>query len=101
AAGMVATVNPCGVLLLPSLVAYYLGQSPGTTIGTANRAGRALLLGVMATVGFVVLFGLVGTIVGLGGRAIGNAFPIGSLIVGAALMVLCIWLSATGRELGL
>src|SRR5579884_3903029 len=25
-AGMVATVNPCGVLLLPSLVAYYLSS---------------------------------------------------------------------------
>ena len=30
AAGMVATVNPCGVLLLPSLVAYYLGKTGAT-----------------------------------------------------------------------
>ena len=101
AAGMVATVNPCGVLLLPSLVAYYLGQNQGTSAAAAWRAGRALLLGVMATVGFVILFGLVGAIVGLGGRAIGAAFPIGSLVVGAALTGLGVWLSATGREVGL
>ena len=101
AAGMVATANPCGVLLLPSLVAYYLGQSGETSLAAANRAGRALLLGLMATLGFVVLFGLVGGIVGLGGRAIGGAFPIGSLIVGAALTALGVWLCATGREVGL
>ena len=100
AAGMVATVNPCGILLLPSLVAYYLGQNPGAS-ASASRAGRALLLGLMATVGFVILFGLVGATVGLGGRAIGAAFPIGSLVVGVALTGLGIWLSATGREFGL
>ena len=31
-AGMVATVNPCGVLLLPSLVAFYLGHGEGSEL---------------------------------------------------------------------
>src|SRR6266571_9379759 len=56
AAGMVATVNPCGVLLLPSLAAYYLQRDDGPEEATWQRAGRALLLSVMATLGFVTVF---------------------------------------------
>jgi len=101
AAGMVATVNPCGVLLLPSLVAYYLGQSASGSATIVQRAGRALLLGIMATIGFVLLFALVGLIVGVGGRAIGGAFPIGSLIIGSSLAALGVWLILSGREVGI
>src|SRR6266571_9546163 len=56
AAGMVATVNPCGVLLLPSLAAYYLQRDDAREEATWQRAGRALLLSVMATLGFVTVF---------------------------------------------
>src|SRR5712691_9100913 len=52
-AGMVATVNPCGILLVPSLVAYYLSQGEQMPLTAWQRAGKALLLGLMATLGFV------------------------------------------------
>ncbi len=100
AAGMVATVNPCGVLLLPSLVAYYLGQTGPAKASAANRGGRALLLGVMATLGFIAIFAVVGAVFGAGGRALGGAFPIGGLAVGVLLAGLGAWLALTGRELG-
>ena len=100
AAGMVATVNPCGVLLLPSLVAFYLSRDAAAPSGL-ERAGRALLLGLMATLGFVLLFALVGAVIGLGGRALVEAFPIGGLLVGVALTALGAWLALTGRELGI
>lgn len=67
AAGMVATVNPCGVLLLPSLVALYLSRDGGDDpkeLTPGRRTARALLLALMATLGFVALFGLVGFIIG-------------------------------------
>jgi cytochrome c biogenesis protein CcdA len=101
AAGMVASVNPCGVLLLPSLVAFYLGQTGAARSSALDRAGRALLLGVTATVGFVAIFAVVGTIFALGGHALGNAFPIAGLLVGIILAGLGGWLALTGRELGL
>lgn len=100
-AGMVATVNPCGVLLLPSLVAYYLGRSDAVELAAWRRAGKALLLGVMATIGFVALFGVVGLIIGAGGRALAGAFPVGGLLVGISLAVVGIWLAITGRGLGI
>lgn len=101
AAGMVATVNPCGVLLLPSLVAYYLSQTGGSETTGLSRAGRALALGGMATLGFIVIFAAVGAVVAIGGRALGAAFPIGGLLVGVALALLGGWLALSGRDVGL
>ena len=100
-AGMVATVNPCGVLLLPSLVAFYLGRDDGTGLSAPQRAGKALMLGATATLGFVTVFGLAGLIIGAGGRALVGAFPVGGLAVGVLLAGLGLWLSLTGRGFGI
>jgi len=101
AAGMVAAVNPCGVLLLPSLVAYYLGGEDQTETAWWDRTSRAFVLGAMATVGFVALFALVGSVFALSGRALGAYFPLGGTAVGIALAGLGLWLAITGRSFGL
>lgn len=101
AAGMVAAVNPCGILLLPSLVAYYLGGDDAADLPWWTRGGKALLFGVMATLGFVVLFAGVGTVFAASGRALGAYFPIGGLAVGIALAGLGLWMIVTGHSLGL
>ena len=104
AAGMVATANPCGVLLLPSLVAFYLSRGEGDAPKDQppqKRVARALLLGLMATLGFVALFGGVGLIIGAGGRALAAYFPIGGLIIGVGLAALGAWLALTGQGFGI
>jgi len=101
AAGMVAAVNPCGVLLLPSLAAYVLTRSGSAAGPVGGRAARALALGLMATLGFVLLFGSAGLVIGTGGYALAQAFPYGGLAVGLGLTVLGTWLALTGRELGI
>lgn len=68
-AGMVSTVNPCGFSLLPAYLSLYLG---GRDEGTASshlllRGGKALLIGTAVTLGFSVLFSLVGMIIWAGG----------------------------------
>ena len=100
-AGMVATVNPCGVLLLPSLVALYLGGGEAAELSGPQRAGKALMLGLMATLGFVAIFAVVGLAIGAGGRAVVAAFPLGGLLVGVVLGVLGAWLALSGRGLGI
>jgi cytochrome c biogenesis protein CcdA len=100
-AGMVATVNPCGVLLLPSLVAYYLGGGGGAELSGWRRAGKALLLGLMATLGFVTLFAIVGLAIAAGGQALAAAFPVSGLLVGVGLAGLGVWLALSGRGLGI
>lgn len=98
AAGMVAAVNPCGILLLPSLLAYALARGEGTL----PRPGlRALALGASATGGFVLLFGAAGLVVGSGARAMARWFPYGGLGVGVVLALLGTWLALSGRELGI
>jgi len=99
-AGMVATVNPCGVLLLPSLVAFYLGRGE-ESLSAPRRAGKALVLGVMATLGFVTIFAAVGLAIGAGGRALAGAFPVGGMFVGVALLGLGFWLALTGQGFGI
>ncbi len=101
AAGMVAAVNPCGVLLLPSLAAYLLAR-PGSATGSAGeRAVRALSLGLVATLGFVLLFGSAGLVIGTGGYILARAFPYGGLAIGLGLVALGTWLALTGRALGI
>lgn len=100
-AGMVATVNPCGVLLLPSLVAFYLGGGNEAELSARQRAGKALLLGTVATLGFVTIFAVVGLVIGAGGRALAGAFPIGGLAVGVLLAGLGAWLAVSGRGFGI
>ena len=61
AAGMVAAVNPCGFAMLPAYLGLYLGS--GDTDGRTHllrHVGRALLVGGLVTVGFVLLFGVAG-----------------------------------------
>jgi cytochrome c-type biogenesis protein len=101
AAGMVAAVNPCGVLLLPSLVVYYLAGDVGARSPWYERTTSAFGLGVMATLGFVSLFAAIGLVFAFGGRALGAYFPIGGAAVGVALVVLGIWTSVTGRAPGI
>lgn len=99
-AGMVAAVNPCGVLLLPSLVAFYLARQDAKPLSAWRRASHAFLLAGTATLGFVALFAAVGLAIGAGGRALTSAFPIGGLLIGVGLTGLGAWLALSGREFG-
>ena len=95
-AGMVAAVNPCGILLLPSAVALYLARGGAAGLSSARRAVKALLVAAMATLGFVTIFAVVGLIIGAGGRALAGAFPLGGFLVGVVLLGLGGWLALTG-----
>ncbi|MCZ7574273.1 MAG: hypothetical protein M5U01_37455 [Ardenticatenaceae bacterium] len=101
-AGMVASLNPCGFLMLPALVGYYLGsQMHDAPDGILQRLGRGGLLAVSATGGFIVLFTLVGTLISFGGRALAEYFPVGGLLVGVGLVATGAWLLLSGSSLGI
>jgi cytochrome c biogenesis protein CcdA len=103
AAGMVASVNPCGFFMLPSYLSYHLGteesgfyESPALV-----RLLRALLLGGTATIGFVVVFAAVGAIVATGGYWLVKVFPYAGVAIGAAMIGLGLWLLVTHRAIGI
>lgn len=103
AAGMVASVNPCGVLLLPSYALYQLGteEADSAQASTAKRALKALLIGGTATAGFIAIFAVAGSILAAGGRWLINVFPYAGLAVGGVMIVLGLWLLVTHRTLGI
>jgi cytochrome c biogenesis protein CcdA len=59
---MVATVNPCGFVLLPTYLMYFLGMEAGRADSERATVRRALLVGGAVTAGFMAVFVVVGAI---------------------------------------
>jgi cytochrome c biogenesis protein CcdA len=99
-AGMVATVNPCGFALLPAYIAFYLGDNPhgSDRERLPSRLLKSLLISIMVTLGFVLLFGAVGLVISSGGRFIVDAMPWAGLAVGVLMLALGAWLFAGKRS---
>jgi cytochrome c biogenesis protein CcdA len=85
-AGTVATVNPCGFALLPAYLARRVGADDGMRTG-ADAVSRALVVGAVTTGGFMLVFGTIGTAIGLGARELTRALPWAGLVIGAVLAV--------------
>ena len=103
AAGMVASVNPCGFLLLPSYLSYHLGtEETGFYEQTAaKRLLKALQLGGVATAGFVAVLTLFGSIIAAGGRWLITVFPFAGVAIGGAMVLLGLWLVVTHKTIGI
>jgi cytochrome c biogenesis protein CcdA len=103
AAGMVASVNPCGFFMLPAYLSYQLGTrvrdaEPGSQVG---RTAHALILGLVATSGFLLVLAAVGGMVAAGGQWLIQSFPYVGVTIGAAFTLLGAWMLRTGRTVGL
>ena len=100
-AGMVASVNPCGVLLLPS---FAFSQLQGEDDKNGNRSHqllKSLLRAGLVTLGFVVIFLVVGLLLSVGGRWLTGAFKVLGLLIGIAMVILGLVLLLTHKELGI
>jgi cytochrome c-type biogenesis protein len=89
AAGMVATLNPCGFALLPAYLAYYLGQTGDEPDPSTPRALlRAVGVGASLTAGFLVVFGLMGIVWSAVSSTIGGRLPWVTAVLGVAVVIL-------------
>lgn len=61
-AGAVAAFNPCGFAMLPAYLGYFLGLDSDDETNTAHNVGRAMLVALTLTLGFVLFFGLIGVL---------------------------------------
>lgn len=102
-AGMVASVNPCGFFLLPSYISYHLGtEETGFDETSVTRCVlKALLLGGVATAGFVVIFAVAGGLISAGGQWLIDVFPYAGAAIGLGMVILGLWLLLTRRTLGI
>jgi cytochrome c-type biogenesis protein len=103
AAGMVASVNPCGFFMLPAYISYHLGteETGFYEQPSAKRLLKGLLLGVVATAGFIVVFAVVGGIISAGGQWLVKVFPFAGIAIGGAMIIVGLWLLLTHRTLGI
>jgi len=104
--GMLAAVNPCGFVLLPTYLVAYLSVSDDTDVATRLR--RSLVVGGSVSAGFLVVFLIVGAISRLFTNWIEINAKYVSLVLGLALIVMGvrmlsgwrprIWVPALGGE---
>jgi len=91
--GMVAAVNPCGFILLPTYLMYFLGMQgslPGTQRATMRRA---LLVSAAVSTGFLSVFLLAGVItefstnwIAANAKWATSAIGVGLLVLGVAML---------------
>lgn len=63
ARGMLASVNPCGFVLLPTYLMYFLGiEASGATHDQRASVRRALVVGTSVSAGFISVFAVIGTL---------------------------------------
>ncbi len=95
AAGMIATVNPCGFALLPAYLAAFVGD--GDQDG-ARAVPRAFAVSAAVTAGFVAVFATFGLVVTPLALSIEKYLPWATIVIGIALVGLGVSM-ARGREL--
>ncbi|MDE3203844.1 MAG: hypothetical protein KGQ66_06440 [Acidobacteriota bacterium] len=79
--GMMAAVNPCGFPLLPAYSELFVGAA-GEHDGLAARSLRAVVGALYATVGFLVLFGVLGLLTEAGwSAAVGRSATVASYVM--------------------
>lgn len=103
AAGMVASVNPCGFFMLPAYISYHLGTEEEGFYkqSTSRRLLKGLLLGAVTTTGFLVVFALVGGVISAGGQWLVRVFPYAGMAIGAVMIIGGLYLLVTHRTLGI
>ena len=99
AAGMASAVNPCGFAMLPAYLGLYLGRNlkEGEQFTPARTVGRALLVGGAVSAGFILLFGVVGAVVGVSASFVSDILPWLGLVIGVALVIVGAWMVGGGK----
>ncbi len=85
AAGLVATVNPCGFAMLPAYLSYFMGIDEEVQ-GRAAALGGALKVGVFVSAGFLVVFGVAGILITAGFRVVIEVIPWVAIVVGLGVI---------------
>ena len=84
--GLLAAVNPCGFVLLPTYLTYYLGINGRPTEQRDGAVGRALVVSLSLSAGFMSVFLLVGSISRLFTDWINQNAKYVSLVIGLAMV---------------
>jgi cytochrome c-type biogenesis protein len=81
-AGAAATINPCGIAMLPAYISYYLGHESGQA-----NAAKGLQAGLLLSAGVLAVFTGVGLIIAALGTAIAQFVPWLAVLIAVALVL--------------
>lgn len=98
ASGMVAAVNPCGFAMLPAYVTFFLGAEGDRVPSRGESVARAIPVALAVSLGFVVVFGVVGIALRPLSSTIQEYAPWATIVIGIGVVLLGLVL-LTGREL--
>ena len=100
AVGAASAVNPCGFAMLPAYLGLYVGggNQDDDRRNPVRLVSRAVMVGLSVSLGFVVLFGAVGLILGLGSQAVVvAALPFVGLAIGVLLIGAGAYMASGGK----
>ncbi|MCP4304503.1 MAG: cytochrome c biogenesis protein CcdA [bacterium] len=86
AAGMVATVNPCGFAMLPAYLSYFMGLDGDAPRSRPASVASAFRIGSIVSLGFLLVFGVAGILVTAGFRTVIDWIPWLALLIGFAVI---------------
>lgn len=98
ASGMVAAVNPCGFAMLPAYVTFFLGQEGDRVPSRGESVARAIPVALAVSLGFVVVFGVVGIALRPISSQVQEYAPWATIVIGVGLTVLGL-ATVAGKEL--
>lgn len=88
-AGLVATLNPCGFVMLPAYLSWFVGTADDEARpDVASRLARALAVSGVVSATFLVVFTAVGLLFSAGALVVVEVIPWLALVVGAGVVVL-------------
>ncbi len=85
--GVLAAVNPCGFVLLPTYLVFFLGTREETKLTTSERMRRALVVSSGISIGFLAIFFVIGVISRLFTQWIELNAKYASLAIGVVLVI--------------
>ncbi len=87
-AGILAFLNPCSFALLPAYLSYFLGRETEEPKNTLSSILRGVKYGSVATLGFIVVFSGIGSVVSIFGSQIREFLPLVLLFISPVLVIL-------------
>ena len=86
-AGVLAAINPCGIVMLPAYLSLYVySNSDDNDITTSKKIRNSLNIILFVGVGFVALFSLSAVIVSLSSELIGDLIPFLSILLSMLIL---------------
>ena len=85
-AGSVAAFNPCGIAMFPAYIGFQLDQKISHD-SFSSLLYRGTMLGILMTLGFLLVFAIVSFVLILGGTFVASFLPLISVMIGFLIMI--------------